>query len=265
MTGAGNDAYRFDDRAGGAWTPSDETRWKNPDYTVSNARAAGLKATGLQRCDIHTVRISTSAAANTQNLVDKIYFEDADEAMIAVILDDADWVFTQQQAYAIPGSTLITPISGRLTRADEAPFAAAQRIAATKLGIKDTPGNTAPRVLDAYGLADGSIPTTYDGNLQWSFLGRYRNLADSGGGFTFAYLLRASRDNLGSDVLLPNDPPPEPPTRHLGSNDDEPSVLFAMPTSTLRQALLRGAFQETRGAATIAMAMLHVEQQLRQL
>lgn len=209
-----------------------QRRWFNEDYTVlasanSNnadnddhslrrlsAAVAGGAEPARYSCHLHKVRtLSTTTTTRStrdndtvETIKDWLFLEAShDQVMIAIVLEEDEqdgdntlqqhWILTEEQHYAIPGSTMQTPVSGQL-RDNEAPFAAAQRVAVSVLRMDfETYIHDIPIVLDRYHLADGRILKSHDSRqrLQWKFLGRYRNLSDAGGGFTYTYMLKAPR------------------------------------------------------------------------
>jgi len=276
--------------------------WYNEDYTVlfsknsknnaqqannNNAEHSRHLSAARNSCHLHKVRTSTTTATAHDNdtaegtIKDWLFLEVShDQVMIAIVLVEDDehqddnthqqqhWILTEEQHYAIPGSTLQTPISGQI-RSNEAPFAAAQRVTYSVLQM-DGESTTIPDIpvlLDAFHLADGSIhESQQQQQLQWTFLGRYRNLADAGGGFTYTYMLKAPR--FVSNAVISKYTEYQQPNakkqkenRHLGfgTDDDRPTslTLFSMSTDELRQSMLRGDFAEIKGAATIGLALQH--------
>jgi len=274
------DESRNDDRGGGAWVPSHHHGWHNPDYSVNNGHdysSRRLSTKSAERsCFVHTVKTEPGQTS------DWLFLEvNSDQVMVAIVLQDNDtnnqqqhWIVTQQQQYAIPGSTLTTPLHSRI-RQEEAPFAAAQRVAWTALELPNDELVTTPIpiVMDQYNLADGSIPeeqTTMmlksHNMLEWTFLGRYRNLADAGGGFTFTYLLKAPAAASKKFPKLLSDPATDQQEqlRNLhtfnsngGTAAEAGSLLFSMSTEEAQKALLRGEFAEIKGAATMGLALQH--------
>ena len=304
------DPRKNDNRAGGIWVPphhdnvNRQRRWFNEDYTVLasangnnadndnhslrrlSAAAAGGAEPARYSCHLHKVRtLSTTTTRTTQDndtvetIKDWLFLEvSRDQVMIAIVLEDEQdgdnslqqhWILTEEQHYAIPGSTMQTPVSGQL-RDNEAPFAAAQRVAFSvlRMDFQSTIPDI-PIVLDKYHLADGRILKSHDSRqqLQWTFLGRYRNLSDAGGGFTYTYMLKAPR--YISNAVIPkyveyqqtNVNSKQKESRHLSDGNDHDrtttTALFSMSTEEIRLALLKGDFAEIKGAATIGLALQH--------
>jgi hypothetical protein len=265
------------------------SRWYNPEYTISNSRSLLFPTTTTasqegRHCDLHSVRIGTATTPTITNAAarsvgatgtdgegqsdtvdgvqDWIFLEDADTVMVAIVVQQSEasatpkekiWMVEEQRGYAIPGSTYLTPVHGALQSNSEVPFGGAVRVVSDFIVIDDrnTPllSVKVPQaiVLDRHGVAEGTVPELYNSNNKsnpsvtssWTYLGRYRNLADSGGGFTYSYLLQVS--SLLDDVVT--------------ATAKRPKFLS---TDQVRQALLQGEFQETKGAATMALALLQM-------
>jgi hypothetical protein len=273
---------KHDLRAGGAWIPGygNETQtkpaeltgdknadmthskyqqgvssssWKHPDWTVTS-RTLGESATS--RCDMHTVQLKEQEGSTSSVVKDWIFLEGQDQVVVAVIDAKGQWIVQRQQRYAIPGGPVLTPVQGALIPDNESPFVAAQRIVLQQTGLTTTAQETealskdfVSPMLDAYGLQDGKVPDKFQ--RDWTFLGRYRNLGDQGGGFTYSYLLQNAvpgAEKGGTVDFLP-------PLNNLR----ERPLLVTMDMQLVKETLKNGDFPEITGVATMSLALQGVQ------
>lgn len=240
------------------------TPWKN-DRTVSVKTVAETK---FARCDVHTV-LSEDGKGSTVN--DWIFMEEMDAVNVIVSTIDKKFLVFKQGKYAIPGATL-SPVGGFIDKG-ESPFVSARREVMEELGmgshqtleemrkVREESGETTTddinkeafsqipnreRTVDSFGLAQGD---TSDDEQDWVFLGRYRTAANRGGGFIYTYLLKNAvpiRNNGGTaDFQM--------------SGDDEAQEINLLTFEEMQSHLMKGHFQEVKWAATIALALLHLQ------
>lgn len=269
---------KHDLRAGGAWIPKhgNETQpaeligdknadtthpkyqqgmsnspWKDPEWNLKS-RSLGESATS--RCDMHTVQLKEEGIDSV--VKDWIFLEGQDQVVIAIVDTKRQWIVQRQQRYAIPGGPVLTPVQGTLIPNKESPWDAACRIVWQQTGLFSTTTTLTLKkesllkdnfslILDEYGLQDGKVPDKFQ--RDWTFLGRYRNLGDQGGGFTYSYLLQnavAGAEEGGSVVFLP-------PLNNLR----EQPVLVTMGMQQVKQTLKSGDFPEITAVATMSLAL----------
>jgi hypothetical protein len=205
LTGVGPEEGR-DSLPGGAWIPPDPRHlWYN-----HHPRVEIVATTADAECQLHDNNILVLEPKHHRY-------------MVAVVDEAGNWEVARKtggpDTHAIPGGTLLTPFVGTIERD---PFAAAQA------RVQDDKTDHTFSV-DEYGLPYGNVPTGLED--QWTFLGRYRSMAQHGGGFTYCYLYRQAAAVVKEEVT--------------------------MTTDELRQALLEGRFQEIAGAATMSLALQH--------
>jgi ADP-ribose pyrophosphatase len=227
-----------------------------------------LGETPFARCDVHSVLVESATPGSPKIIHDWIFLEERDAVNVAVVTRDKDepkFLMFQQQKYAIPGDTL-APVGGFINDG-ETPFHAAQREVWEELGVGsprtksslpnhnsspethplgDSPKSSiVPR--DNYGLAWGNI--TDDEADSWVFLGKYRTMANRGGGFIYTYLLMDAIplfDGGGTSAYQKN-------------GDSESQTLLKMTFQEVKDAVLQGRFQEVKWTATISLALLHMD------
>jgi hypothetical protein len=263
------------------------------------------------------------ADTTTTTTTDWIFVENDHQVMIAVVIvpkrspsDEKivkerrkksklqpQWIFRYQESYAIPGSRWMSPITA--TCSNDQPFATANATMAGLLLGETSHQPVLPIEYDDHHIPMGNIPPNHSSiiylshggknneyELHWKFLGRYRNHADYGGGFTFTYLLRIEVEqnemedgedvNTSSNWLFRHsqipihryqDPeslatirlPSSLATRTTTTTTTTlaplplTSVLIQMSTLQVEEALEQGQlFSEIRGAATIGLALHHL-------
>jgi ADP-ribose pyrophosphatase len=231
-----------------------------------------LGETAFARCDVHTVLVEGTTSENPTIIRDWIFLEERDAVNVAVVTRDNGHKFLlfQQHKYAIPGSTL-APVGGFINDG-ETPFHAAQREVWEELGVgspqtqanffanlKSSPetnpfGDSSKQSIvprDEYGLAWGNV--TNDETASWVFLGKYRTMANRGGGFVYSYLLVDAVplvDGGGTSA-------------YQKSGDSESQILLELTIQQVKEAVLQGLFQEVKWTATISLALLHMEKNIQ--
>lgn len=236
------------------------TPWTN-ERTVS---VTTLGETKFARCDVHTVK----SEDGRYQINDWLFMEEMDAVNVAVVTQDGNFVVFEQAKYAIPGITL-SPVGGFVDDG-EAPWESAKREVLEELGLgskktleqmKSVMKNKGseimdarvykairklPRSVDEFHFAKGNV----DGDDDWVFLGRYRTAANRGGGFIYTYLLKNAVPIL-----------PAGGTVHFkGSGDDERQSIKILPIDDIKRRTINGEFQEVKWAATLALALMHLDQ-----
>lgn len=252
------------------------TLWKT-DQTLGKVV---LGETPYARCEVHSVmmqmrnnnnELNNNSNNNNKMIVnDWIFMEERDAVNVVVVTKEGKFLVFQQRKYAIPGETL-APVGGFIN-SGEAPFDAARREVWEELGVgsqrtkqllkeesslvlessKETNDflfGTAktPIQLDEYGLLLGTVP--HDEASSWIFLGKYRAMANRGGGFVYSYLLKDSVplvDGGGTSGFV-------------NSGDAEVQDLHLLSLSEVKDAVMQGRFQEVKWAATVALGLLHMD------
>ena len=237
------------------------TPWKN-ERTIDVKTVAETK---FARCDVHTVR--SEDGINMVN--DWIFMEEMDAVNVLVRDQHNKFALFKQKKYAIPGETY-SPVGGFVDQG-EAPWESARRevmeelglgsrktleemkkvmlssqihITDTKLAFKLIPKTE--KSTDSFGLAVGD---TIDEDTDWVFLGRYRTAANRGGGFIYTYLLKNAvpiAENGGK-------------ANFVSQGDDEDQEIHFLTYDELQSHVRSGMFQEVKWAATIALALLHLQ------
>ena len=237
------------------------TPWKN-ERTVD---VKTLAETKFARCDVHTV--ASEDGKNTVN--DWIFMEEMDAVNVIVQDQTGKFPVFKQGKYAIPWETY-SPVGGFVDNG-EAPWESARREVIEELGLgsrktldvirsKISSSNhqysdhksafaAIPKMhqsLDSFGLAVGDTMTE---EIDWVFLGRYRTAANRGGGFIYTYLLKNAVpvvENGGT-------------SNFQITGDDEAQEIHFLTHDELQSHLKGGFFQEVKWAATIALALLHLQ------
>mmetsp|Transcript_17912 Transcript_17912/g.26514 ORF Transcript_17912/g.26514 Transcript_17912/m.26514 type:complete len:296 (+) Transcript_17912:40-927(+) len=233
--------------------------WKT-DSTLSKTL---LGETPFARCDMHKVKVGENKIVD-----DWIFMEERDAINVAVFMQDGKLLAFQQQKYAIPGETL-SPVGGFINNG-ESPFDAARREVWEELGVgsnttkeilksggklersaetKASPFGTSETIvkLDEYGLMVGNVSD--DESSSWVFLGKYRTMANRGGGFIYTYLLKDAIPLVEGGGT----------SKYLSRGDTEDQTLLHLSHEEATEALLEGRFQEVKWAATLALGLLHME------
>lgn len=195
--------------------------------------------------------------------------EERDAVNVAVRTKEGEWLVFETNKYAIPGKTL-SPVGGFINDG-ETPWEAARREVWEELGVgseiskremgegqnllkskesKENPFGTKNGInvpIDEHGLAKGDTPGI---ESDWIFLGRYRTMANRGGGFLYAYFLKnavtLANEDDGSVAGNPN-------------GDVESQELIKLTNVKLREAIENGDFQEVKWALTLSLALQRVE------
>lgn len=233
--------------------------WKTPQ-TVGKLL---LGQTPFARCDVHSVLVGENKIIN-----DWIFMEERDAVNVAVMTVDGNFLTFSQTKYAIPGETL-APVGGFINNG-EAPFDAARREVWEELGVgsartkevlskggslehskesKENPfgTSTTPVAHDEFGLAIGTVAD--DEASSWVFLGKYRTMANRGGGFIYTYLLKDAIPLVEGGGT----------SEYLGRGDAESQKLVHLTREEATEAVMQGRFQEVKWAATVALGLLHLE------
>jgi len=203
---------------------------------------------------------------------------------------EGKFVVFNQRKYAIPGETL-SPVGGFIDQG-ESPLTAARREVLEELGLgskkslekvtnainsdwmsrsnnKQKDENeknevSAEEVKKAIlktaippdydpttSLPDGQVPRA-ESDSDWIFLGRYRTAANRGGGFLYSYLLKNAVPLVTGGGTL----------EYSGSGDDEQQQILYLNEVELVEAVSYGRFQEVKWAATFALSLLHLNENM---
>jgi 8-oxo-dGTP pyrophosphatase MutT (NUDIX family) len=234
------------------------TPWRT-DRTIHVQTVAETK---FARCDVHTV----ASEDGSSQINDWVFMEEMDAVNI-IVMTAHDQLFPvfRQGKYAIPGETL-SPVGG-FVDAGEAPFESARREVMEELGLgsrvtlkamqKEEGENTnekaafaairkRERTVDDFHLAEGD---TSEAEVDWVFLGRYRTAANRGGGFIYTYLLKNAVPIVAGGGT----------TTYQMTGDDESQEIVLLSLEQIKNHMTQGHFQEVKWAATIALALLHLQ------
>lgn len=243
--------------------PYTGTLWKT-EQTLGKVL---LGETPFARCDVHSVMVGENKIVN-----DWIFMEERDAVNVAVVTKEGKFLTFQQRKYAIPGDTL-APVGGFVNNG-EAPFDAARREVWEELGVgsdrtkeilkqggslersketKESPFGTAtaPVEHDEHGLLIGKV--SKDESASWVFLGKYRTMANRGGGFIYTYLL------MDAVPLVEGGGTSE----FVSRGDAEAQKLLLLTRDEVADAVMEGRFQEIKWAATLALGLLHIERKVK--
>jgi hypothetical protein len=228
--------------------------WKHPDWTVTS-QILGESVTS--RCAMHTVQLKQEGITTSSVVKDWIFLEGQDRVVVAIVDSKGQWIVQRQQRYALPGGPVLTPVQGMLIPQKESPFVAAQRIVLQQTGLTTTasqeteslPKDSFSPMLDEYGLQDGKVPDKFQ--RDWTLLGRYRNLGDQGGGFTYSYLLQNAVPGSAKGGTVDFLPP-------LNNLREQPE-LVTMGMQHVKETLQNGDFPEITGVATMSLALQGVQ------
>ena len=235
------------------------TPWKN-GRTVDVKTVAETK---FARCDVHTVMSEDGKSI----INDWVFMEEMDAVNVIVMTTEQKFVVFKQGKYAIPGETL-SPVGGFVDKG-ESPWESARREVMEELGLGSSKTleemtltleemkkihiadkkaafsamTKRQRTVDAFGLAEGDV---IDGEVDWTFLGRYRTAANRGGGFIYTYFLKNAVPILDGGGTVD----------FQISGDDESQEIEFLTLEQVKTELLNGKFQEVKWAATIALALL---------
>jgi hypothetical protein len=244
--------------------------WRHAEWTVTS-RTLGESATS--RCDMHTVQLKEQSEPNTNQeggststssvVKDWIFLEGPDHVVVAIVDTKGQWIVQRQHRYAIPGGPVLTPVQGMLLMLipdQESPWDAARRIVSQQTGLSSATTqqetensplakDSSSPMLDEYGLQDGKVPDKFQ--RDWTFLGRYRNLGNQGGGFTYSYLLQNAVPGAEKGGTADFQSP-------LNNLREQP-ILVTMNMQDVKQTLQSGDFPEITGVATMSLALQRVQ------
>jgi ADP-ribose pyrophosphatase len=235
------------------------TLWKT-DQTLGKVV---LGETAFARCDVHSVMMGDKKIVN-----DWIFMEERDAVNVAVMTQEGKFLAFKQRKYAIPGETL-APVGGFINNG-EAPFDAARREVWEELGVgskrtkeilshggslehskesNESPFGVATTEVqrDEHGLLLGNVSN--DEGDSWVFLGKYRTMANRGGGFIYTYLLRNAVPLVEGGGT----------SAYVSRRDSEAQQLVLLSREEVMDAVMQGRFQEVKWTATIALGLLHME------
>lgn len=134
----------------------------------------------------------------------------------------------------------------------ESPFGVMQKDAAVAAAAAGTDGNQSGGSHvggvqhDEFGLAVGDVT---DDEPDWIFLGRYRTMANRGGGFLYAYAV------VNAVPLVPGGGTPS----YTSTGDDEEQQLMLLSKEETRRAVETAQFQEIKWAGTMVLALMHID------
>ncbi len=238
--------------------------WKN-DRTIGVTTVAETK---FARCDVHTV--ASEDGKSTIN--DWIFIEEMDAVNVLVQDQNQKFAVFKQGKYAIPGETY-SPVGGFVDKG-EAPWESARREVIEELGlgsrktltdiqnlISSSNNNQSidnkaafeaiqkmERSVDSFGLAVGD---TMQDDADWVYLGKYRTAANRGGGFIYTYLLKNAVPIVSGGGTA----------NFQITGDDEEQQIHFLTYDELKYHLTKANFQEVKWAATIALALLHMQEE----
>mmetsp|Transcript_5949 Transcript_5949/g.13017 ORF Transcript_5949/g.13017 Transcript_5949/m.13017 type:complete len:330 (-) Transcript_5949:1580-2569(-) len=247
---------------------------------------SNLGETKFARCDVHTVLTEDGNGV----IDDWLFLEEVNAVNVVVQTVEGKFVVFNQRKYAIPGETL-SPVGGFIDQG-ESPLTAARREVLEELGLgskkslekvtnainsdwmsrsnnKQKDENeknevSAEEVKKAIlktaippdydpttSLPDGQVPRA-ESDSDWIFLGRYRTAANRGGGFLYSYLLKNAVPLVTGGGTL----------EYSGSGDDEQQQILYLNEVELVEAVSYGRFQEVKWAATFALSLLHLNENM---
>jgi len=224
----------------------------NPWVGERTVSVKTLGETPFARCDVHSVK---SAGGGSEVIRDWIFMEERDAINVAVhAAADGKFLLFEQEKYAIHGKTL-SPVGGMIEDR-ESPFEAARREVFEELGV-GSPNSLGRKEfttsrrnddvpLDEYGELDGSVPPD---EPDWVYLGAYRTAANRGGGFLYSYLL------INAVPLVEGGGT----TEYKSTGDDESQKVLRLTKKEVENAIVKAKFKEIKWAATLSLAMLHIQ------
>lgn len=190
--------------------------------------------------------------------------EERDAVNVAVHTQDGKFLVFSQTKYAIPGATL-SPVGGFINDR-ETPFDAARREVWEELGVGSRqtkeqlfagkqhkknpfPTTNAPPT-DEHGLLEGSVAQD---EPDWFFLGRYRSMANRGGGFLYAYLVMNAVPLVEGGGTK----------AYTSEGDNEDQNLLLLSKEEVEKAVEKGRFQEVKWAATMSLSLATMQRRGR--
>eukprot|EP00581_Thalassiosira_minuscula_P016384 CAMPEP_0183714870 /NCGR_PEP_ID=MMETSP0737-20130205/9287_1 /TAXON_ID=385413 /ORGANISM="Thalassiosira miniscula, Strain CCMP1093" /LENGTH=326 /DNA_ID=CAMNT_0025943893 /DNA_START=157 /DNA_END=1137 /DNA_ORIENTATION=- len=242
-----------------------------------------LGETKFARCDVHTV-----LSEDGQSVInDWMFLEEVDAVNVVVQNDEDNFVVFQQQKYGIPGVTL-SPVGGMIDDGESPLTAAKREVLEelglgsrrTLRDVRDVHPNynngrsghpqknlnvrtishllrtqfqkDHPPLVDEYNLLDGEqpkvVPSSYEYDADWVYLGRYRTAANRGGGFLYSFLLKKAVP------LLPGGGTPA----YKVTGEEESQELLYLNEGEVMRAVSENRFGEVKWVATFALALLHL-------
>ena len=187
-----SDIAANDLRPGGAFTPH-QPGTAGEVFSQSWRLKAGVNVRNLggtagATCEIH----SSEEPSQSSNNGDRLIVRSADLVTVSVwSAVKEEWLLWKENAdteiSVTPG-----PLLDRVVHESSSPFETAYKCAQRHVNLPEKTFGQAE--LDWMGLKKGDIPAAFS---DWTFLGRFQNHGDLGGGWTYAYLLkvRESIDN----------------------------------------------------------------------
>jgi hypothetical protein len=253
-----------DVRAGGAWVPVrdssenvvqgfDPKQQQQSPHSIPDT-VKDMEDANLERCLLQSIKSDTDGTVSKERLI----VEAPNRVLVAVTeKETSDWILLQHAGILIPPRTKqpsLTPVEGQILHSSRHPFDLAKKMSREQLGLVSphTSQLYASREqiqFDVEGILDGTLPSKLQDDTHWKYLGRYRNDADYGGGFTFVYFLKNAVTDKSNSVntsrLLP-DPWSRIPNQ------------ISLSTAQVRNALTAGEFGTLASALAISLALQHV-------
>jgi hypothetical protein len=248
-------------RGATTWRSHNKVKGSTTGAAEATSSIRTLGETESARCDLHSVQRTSSSSSSTLERMDWIFLEQLDRVVVAVTDVEENWILVRQKRFGIPGDTATTaPAEGSILfrdahANDESPFEAARRTVLEQLGMKSST-LTHPTLakyeasLDEYGLKDGKVPE--EESRDWTFLGRFRTMADRGGGFTYCYLVQKAIPATEYDGMTSFKP-------QTTNEWDEKPELVTMNAKELRQTLENGGFPCLASTATVSLALQRLD------
>jgi hypothetical protein len=253
-----------DVRAGGAWVPVrdssenvvqgfDPKQQQQSPHSIPDP-VKEMEEANLERCLLQSIKSDTDGTVSKERLI----VEAPNRVLVAVTeKETSDWILLQHAGILIPPRTKqpsLTPVEGQILHSSRHPFDLAKKMSREQLGLVSphTSQLYASREqiqFDVEGILDGTLPSKLQDDTHWKYLGRYRNDADYGGGFTFVYFLKnavtVKSNSVNTSRLLP-DPWSRIPNQ------------ISLSTAQVRNALTAGEFGTLASALAISLALQHV-------
>ena len=195
--------------------------WPAPIWHNQTLQVKLLAESHVARCQEHRVQLPDG-----KGVADNwVYFDERPHINVLVRLKDGNkFVVFRQRKYATEGETL-APVGGYIENG-ETPTAAAKRELEEELGLR-TP--------------------------KMQFLGSFISSANRGGGRFYTFF-------ADQCVALSADRPSTVATIQAGGVDVEAQRVVLLSRNELREAVLSSRFQEAKWTATVALALLNIEE-----